>query len=225
LTDVTRNSSILGHCIIPTGNISTDFIPAIALCSHLATRIWPCDGLPRGAFQIFLKRAGLTAATQCRFPPLSFSAHQTHHYYHTAKRAFPDQRIHTPITTPRFGTGRSITLINLGGFNGRSGNASCLPFLAQYNVEVRTIALSSTSLSLIYFFENADSRSRRKEVPNLLLRTSCANQPLQNYKLLWWFLLWPASIYLSIHAGTLPWRCSPGKRSSLSELSNLLFWT
>jgi hypothetical protein len=35
------------------------------------------------------------------------------------------------------------------GQNGTSGNASCLPFQAQYDVEVRTIALS-TSLSLIF---------------------------------------------------------------------------
>jgi hypothetical protein len=52
------------------------------------------------------------------------------------------------------------------GPNGTSGNASCSPYQAQYDIEVRTIAFSTR------LFLNINSRSRRREVSNLLRRTS-----------------------------------------------------
>ena len=57
------------------------------------------------------------------------------------------------------------------GFNGTSGNASCSPVQAQYDVEVRTIALSPQILAN-FFFKNVDSRLRQKTVFNLLRQAS-----------------------------------------------------
>jgi hypothetical protein len=52
------------------------------------------------------------------------------------------------------------------GPNGTSGNGSCSAVPAQFDIEVRTIALSTWCLTDSYF--NFDSRSRRKEGSNLL---------------------------------------------------------
>jgi hypothetical protein len=120
----------------------------------------PCNGLLGSAFQICLRPADLTAATKYTSPPSSFSVHQTHHCYRTAQAGNPMLDFNTflkgtmePIrfanpfhhsfwngtTDPNSKWGFYISWSSNGDYGaGTSGNASCSPFQAEYDVEVRT---------------------------------------------------------------------------------------
>ena len=193
LTVDTKNVTDVGEpCIIPSGNISTPNTPDSTSLFSLSAGGWWGGAMPRA----------MDLAAQClveqRIPGLPQACGPNCHYK-VSVPSFVIQCTPNPSSLPYmqvpggmgyegirgndteffFGTLWNGTIDlddntqfyvgwhSSGPNGGTSGNGSCSPVQVQYDVEVRKISLS-TRLFLII-----NSRSRRREVFNLLLRTSC----------------------------------------------------
>ena len=167
LTVTTRNSTDLRPCMIPTGNLSTpntpDFLSMYTPGSHAA---WG-DGVTPMAIELTTKWF-----VDQRIPDLP-QACGPNCRYNMSVPSFVFQCTPNPSSLPSGQAGNPILGSNLvtlwnGTIDstnfwefyvawqsndpnelGTSGNASCSSFQAQYDVEVRIIALSM-SLSLIF---------------------------------------------------------------------------
>ena len=197
LTVDTKNVTDVGKpCIIPSGNVSTPHTPdSTSLYSLEARGHWG------GAMPIAINLATKCLAEQ-RIPDLPQACGPNCHY-NVSVPSFVIRCTPNPSSLPSHqvsgGMGMvagipgpansSVISYFIGtlwngtidpadetqfyvawissGPNGTSGNGSCSPVQVQYDVEVRKISLS-TRLFLII-----NSRSRRREVFNLLRRTSC----------------------------------------------------
>ena len=139
LTVTTKNyTDVPGPCMIPTGNLSNFYEAPISFYSRLTT-------------QCFVEQ---------RIPDLPQACGPNCRYKVNGVPAFAFQCTPNPSSLPegQYG-GDGLTLWNgttysdltlefyiawkSDGPNGTSGNASCLAVEAQYDIEVRTIALST----------------------------------------------------------------------------------
>ena len=213
LTVDTKNfTNVGGPCIIPSGNLSTPDTPdSISLFSYSLGGWWG-GAMPRA----------MDLAAQClveqRIPDLP-QACGPNCRYKVSVPSFVIQCTPNPISLPYmqgasdldedsfFGTlwngmidthdGTQFYVVwHSSGPKGTSGNGSCSPVQVQYDVEVRKISLS-TRLFLII-----NSRSRRREVFNLLRRTSCKIVLLPSQLLMIWVIL-PRSYCCSFHLSTM----------------------
>jgi len=187
LTVATENSTnVSGHCMIPTGNLSTPNTPDYSSLYDFETNYgnktdpyvlsWD-DATPKAT--TFITKLFL----EHRIPDLPQSCGPNCRYI-VSVPSFIFQCTPNPLWLPPFPSPDSLPVllwnatqnsnwhfdISWNSWNGTgtsgSGNAFCLAVQAQYDVEVRVIPLS-TSLSLIFL--NVNSRSKRKEVSKLLV--------------------------------------------------------
>ena len=223
LTVDTKNvTNVSEPCIIPSGNISTPNTPdSLSLFSYSEGPVW--GGATPKAMDL---------ATQClveqRIPDLPQACGPNCRYnvsvpsfviqctpnpsylpynqmaggmtYVGGNTTVPELFIGTlwnaTIDPASYDTGFFVGWQSSGPNGGTSGNGTCIPLVAQYDVEVRKISLS-TRLFLII-----DSRSRRREVFNLLRCPSCKIVLLPSRFLMCWVWI-PRSIVCSFHLSTM----------------------
>ena len=168
LTITTRNSRIGGSCLIPTGNLSTpNTVDSTSLFTTGGVGYWN-SVTPRATAlttQWFVEQRipdlPQACGPNCRYkvhiPSFVFQCIPNPSSLPYAQAGIPPRDPLTPSDTTLWNETTDPTSMwafyiawKSNGPNGTSGNASCSPVQAQYDVEVRTIALS-TGLVLIFF--------------------------------------------------------------------------
>jgi hypothetical protein len=190
LTVTTNNSTDVGPCMIPTGYLSTPGTPDYASLYKNDSSTYSINGSAFiHPFSPSPRANGLTMKwfVEQHIPDLPQSCGPNCRYkVHVPSFVF--QCTPNPSSLPYAQEGNKPFMTTLWNAtntlnaswvfyiawqsnspDGTSGNASCLPFFAQYDVEVRIIVFSISS-SLIFY--HVDSRSRQKAVLNLLRQMS-----------------------------------------------------
>ena len=181
LTVATKNSTEIEHCVVPTGNISTPDTPdSTSLYTTVAGQWLNVSTRATVLAMQWLVEQRIPDLPQACGPNCRYNVSVPSFFFQCTPNpsSLPYNQAgdnYTGFTTLWNGTtdptsmGTFYIAWQSNGPNGTRGNASCLTFQAQYDVQVRIIALSNSS-SIIFL--NVDSRSRREEVSNLLRRTS-----------------------------------------------------
>jgi len=182
LTVATENSTVVGPCIIPTGYLSTPDTPDYAsLYTSTAGRWGGASTRINALATQWLIEQRIPDLPQACGPNCRYKVHIPSFAFRCAPNPLllplgqaGEKGFQPSLWNGTQGEGNFIWDFYIAwysnGPNGTWGNAFCTTLQAQYDVEVRIIALS-TGLVLILFL-NFDSRSRPKEVSNLLQRTS-----------------------------------------------------
>ena len=183
LTVVTKNfTDVGGPCMIPSGNLSTPNAPdSTSLFSTSLSENW--SGVTPRATELTtqclveqrIPDLPQVCGLNCRYkvsvpsflirctpnpPSLPYMQIQGHTYLEYVDAVNGTSRVFSPGTLWNATASDNFSMDNMfylgwysTGPNGTSGSASCLPYEAQYDVEVRKISLSTR------FFLNINSRS------------------------------------------------------------------
>ena len=168
LTVTNSTFTNFGPCTIPTGNLSAQKTPDSLSLFTINNNYIEATPRAKALTTRWLVEQSIPDLPQACGPNCCYKAHIPSFIFQCKPNpslALPSTTLWNGTTDPHLMYGFFIAWRS-NGPNGTQGTASCSPVQAQYDVEVRIIALSTHSL-LIFFFLNFNSRFRRKEVSNL----------------------------------------------------------
>jgi hypothetical protein len=160
LTVATKNSTEVGPCVIPSGNLSTPDTPdSTSFYTTVAGQLVNVSPRATALAMRWFAEQRIPDLPQVCGPNCCYKVHVPSFVFQCTPNpaSLPyaqmgdlpsETTLWNGTIAPNFNQGFYVAW-QPNGPNGTRGNASCLPFQAEYDVEVRIIAFSS-GLSLIF---------------------------------------------------------------------------